>query len=143
MAKKKKSNAGRPTVYSEEILTKTRDYIVNYEKFDDAIPSIAGLAVVLGISRETIYDWASQEEKKEFSYILADILSNQERILINKGLKGEFNSNITKLVLGKHGYKDSADITSNNKVLQGVVMMPQRDENSLGTPTETKDSSST
>src|SRR3990167_6799432 len=104
MAKKKKSNAGRPTVYSEEILTKTRDYIVNYEKFDDAIPSIAGLAVVLGISRETIYDWASQEEKKEFSYILADILSNQERILINKGLKGEFNSNITKLVLGKHGY---------------------------------------
>ena len=36
----------------------------------------------------------------------------------NKGLRGEFNSNICKLMLGKHGYKDKGEWTgSDNKPL--------------------------
>lgn len=107
----------RPTDYSEEILTKTQDYLENYEQHGDAIPSIAGLAIHLNLSRTTIYDWASQEDKKEFSYILENILSQQEKTLISKGLKGEFNSSITKLALGKHGYTDKQDVTSDGKPL--------------------------
>jgi len=30
----------------------------------------------------------------------------QEQILLKNGLNNKFNSNITKLVLGKHGYHD-------------------------------------
>lgn len=114
--------AGRPTDYNEQTLEKTKHYLANYKDYDDVIPSVAGLAVVLGCARNTIYDWASQEDKKEFSNILQDILSTQEKTLINKGLNGEFNSNITKLVLGKHGYHDKqeTDVTSGGKALEGI-----------------------
>jgi len=111
----------RPTDYNEKVIGKTEEYLANYESYDDAIPSIAGLAVVLGVARSTIYYWASQEDKKEFSDMLQNILSNQERILINKGLKNEFNSNIVKLALGKHGYKDKADVTTNDKEINEVT----------------------
>ena len=105
---------GRPTDYNDSILEKANDYLENYESYEDVIPSVAGLASVLGIARSTVYDWAKQEEKKEFSDILQEILSKQERVLINKGLTGDFNSNITKLALGKHGYSDKqeTDLTS-------------------------------
>ena len=111
---------GRPTDYNGSILEKSNAYLKSYTEEGDVIPSIAGLACVLKISRTTIYDWAKQEDKKEFSYILADILSKQEKVLMNKGLNGEFNSAIVKLVLGKHGYSDKAetDITSGGKAIK-------------------------
>lgn len=99
---------GRPTKYSEEILSKTLDYINNYKDHDDLIPSIAGLSVVLGVRRETLHDWAKQESKLEFSNMLADLLARQEQVLFNKGLAGEFNPTIAKLALTKHGYSDKA-----------------------------------
>jgi hypothetical protein len=115
-----KNKIGRPTDYGPGILELTRDYLSNYPNFGDAIPSIAGLSTFLKIARSTIYEWAKHEDKKEFSDILEDILSDQERTLINKGLKGEFNSTITKLALGKHGYKDNADVTSGGEKLNVV-----------------------
>jgi hypothetical protein len=107
----------RPTDYTPALLKKAKEYLANYEELGDAIPSIAGLAVELQVSRDTIYDWRKHEDKKEFSDILQDILSTQERILVSKGLKGEFNSNIAKLALGKHGYTDKQDVTSDGKAL--------------------------
>lgn len=102
---------GRPTKYTDQTCQQARDYIENYDKEEDMIPSIAGLAVYLGVSRETIYDWASQEEKQDFSDILTQLLATQERILIGKGLSGKFNSTITKLVLGKHGYSEKKELS--------------------------------
>lgn len=43
-------------------------------------------------------------------YILERIELTQEIVPINGGLTGEMNSNIVKLVLGKHGYSDKAAI---------------------------------
>lgn len=109
---------GRPTDYSGEILTKTADYIVNYEQKGDAVPSVAGLSIELGIARSTIYEWAKDENKKEFSDMLGAILSTQERKLLGKGLKGEFNATIVKLMLAKHGYveKTEQDLTHHGDV---------------------------
>jgi hypothetical protein len=119
---------GRPTDYTEELLQKARDY-VSVAISDEKLPSIAGLAKHLGLSRSTIYDWASQEDKKEFSYILEDVLSTQEEELINKGLTGKYNSTITKLILTKHGYSDKADVTSDGqKIEAGVVVLPSKNE---------------
>lgn len=106
---------GRPTEYSEEILTQARDYLSNYKKFGDEIPSNAGLAVHLGLSRDIIQKWRKEEGKEEFFYILAAIQVKQENVLLNKGLNGDFNSNITKLILGKHGYHEKKDIKANVK----------------------------
>ena len=117
---------GRPTKYTPEMLGRARYYARNYDNEDigDAIPSISGLAFYLKIARETFYAWARQEEKAEFSDLLDGILAAQERVLINKGLTGDFNSNIVKLVLGKHGYHDR--IKSETDVTGGITVVMSR-----------------
>lgn len=99
---------GRPTKYNEQILEKAQEYLVNYKEYDDSVPSAVGLACALDISRSTLYAWA--EEHDEFSYILSKVNETQERKLLTGGLEGDFNSNIVKLMLGKHGYSDKHDI---------------------------------
>ena len=102
------SKIGRPTKYTDELIKKAREYITDYEMYGDVIPSIAGLSSYLEVTRTTLYDW--EKEHKEFSYILRGIKSEQEKVLLNSGLNGDFNSAITKLVLGKHGYHDKQDV---------------------------------
>ena len=58
---------GRPTDYNDAVLKSTKYYLDNLPE-DEVIHSIEGLADYLDITRATIYDWASQEDKKEFSF---------------------------------------------------------------------------
>jgi hypothetical protein len=102
--------AGRPTKYTPELVAEAREYITGYREHGHAIPSIQGMCIVLNIGETTAYDYA-QIEGNEFADILRTIKSHQHHALINGGLTGELNSNITKLVLGKHGYSDKADNT--------------------------------
>ena len=103
--------SGRPTKYTEEMVSKATDYIENYEAAGDVVPQIAGLAIYCGISRETVYDWAKQKDKAIFSDIVKKILAAQEKSLLNGGISGDFNPTITKLLLAKHGYADKQDNT--------------------------------
>ncbi len=102
---------GRPTKYTPELLEKARAYLTDYEHHKAQFPSHIGLSLYLNINKDTLYDWAKQKNKKEFSDILCQILQIQHEMLIGGGISGEFNSNITKLVLGKHGYHDKQDQT--------------------------------
>lgn len=96
---------GRPTDYSQAILDLAEDYIVSYKDlYEDAIPSIAGLACVLGVSKSTVYLW--RDIHPEFSDTLNRILTKQERDTLNGGVTGVFNPTISKLVLSNHGYSD-------------------------------------
>ena len=100
----------RPTKYNKEIVEKAKDYLENWKtNTEDVIPSIEGLADVLEVTTKTIYNW-KKEENQEFLHILDKILDRQRRTLINGGLKGELNSNITKLALGKHGYSEKSQV---------------------------------
>ena len=103
----------RPTKYTPELVQLAKEYIENYKEYDDAIQSIAGMACVLKVAETTLYDWAKQEEK-EFSNILAQCKTSQQRVLLNGGLNGDLNSNIVKLVLGKHGFHDKQDTNQTN-----------------------------
>lgn len=115
---------GRPTNYTEDILTKTKEYLTNYEQLGDKIPSIAGLATHLQIARSTIYEWANQEDKQDFSDTLESILSKQENVLLNKGLVGDFTPTITKLALSNnHGYKEKSDVTSDDKPIENKTIV--------------------
>lgn len=125
---------GRPSEYSEEILIRARKYLDSceddtervvemaneekgYEKYRNKLkvnlPSVVGLALHLQVARSTVYEWA--EQHKEFSDILEDILAEQEKRLIENGLSGDYNPQIAKLVLGKHGYHDKQDVDQNIK----------------------------
>lgn len=97
---------GRPTDYTPELLALAHDYV---ENCPDKIHSIEGLADHIGITRKTVYEWIKDPEKSDFCYIYDTVLKKQGKTLINKGLDGEFNATITKLMLTKHGYSDKIE----------------------------------
>lgn len=127
-----KNKGGRPSIYNNDIVEKAKSYIAYFmttpqqdlENEMEVMPSIAGLALFLGIHRSTIYDWA--EKNSEFSDIISHLMDAQELILSNNGLKGKFNPQIAKLMLTKHGYSDkvSQDHTSSD----GSMAQPTRIE---------------
>ena len=100
---------GHPTTCTQEIADKAREYIENYATYGDMIPSVVGMAIEIKVSRSTLYKWA-EDNQFGFSHILEECNTSQHRILVNGGLGNTMNSNITKLVLGKHGFHDKQDI---------------------------------
>ena len=106
---------GRPSLYSEAIIAKAEEYLKTYQDDGDLIPSAAGLALKLGITKSTIYDWASKYQ--DFSDMLGKMNAEQESKLLRGGLSGTFNATIAKLVLAKQGYSEKQEIdhTTNGK----------------------------
>lgn len=105
------SPIGRPSKYTTKLMDKAKDYLKNWEKLGRQVPSNCSLCVYLGITRQTVQDWKKDPKKPEFSYILEQISTIQEEVLIDKGLAGEFNSNICKLMMAKQGYSDKQELT--------------------------------
>ena len=105
--------AGRPTGYSDDLVEKARQYIEgDYDTiYSHSIPSHLGLCEALSVSKTSLYKWAGEEGKEAFADILAKCNAKQHNILISKGLSGDFNASIAKLVLGKHGYHDRVEST--------------------------------
>lgn len=96
--------AGRPTDYCEEIQAKADAYADGgFIDCGDVVPSRAGLALELDLSRATLANW---EKHPAFLATLGKIAYLQERISLNGGLKGDLNSTIVKLLLANHGYSD-------------------------------------
>jgi hypothetical protein len=103
---------GRPTKYCPEVLQDAQEYLESgYLEDGKVIPSLVGLALYLGVSPQTLDNWAEIPEHSEFLGILTDIKCKQHELLINSGLTGAFNSAIAKLVLGKHGYSEKSETT--------------------------------
>lgn len=127
--------AGRPTDYNEELLEKAREYISickdteedkeNNIKASVKIPSKGGLAVYLGVSRDSLYVYA--KEHKEFSDIMEQMGAIQEDRLLNNGLSGAYNPTIAKVLLTKHGYREGQDITTNDKDMPTPIAVVERE----------------
>lgn len=116
--------AGRPTIYNEEVIKKVEEYLnIPRPNDDEVIPSIEGLSLHIGIARSTIYEWISQEDKQAFSDIVNEVLAKQGKTLINQGLSGKFNPAITKVILTKHNYRDSQEITGKD----GKDLIPDKE----------------
>lgn len=122
----------RPTILDQALKDKAHKYVncegeqAQYAARGNVIPTIEDFAHYLGINRDTVYAWEKQDE--EFSDIVEAIRQEQGNLLINKGLKGEFNSTIAKLILsGKHGYieKSEQDITTAGEKINPGVASPE------------------
>lgn len=116
---------GRPSKLNEETLVSCREYLEGYRGLNEVVPTIAGLAVFLGVSRETLYNWQERAESihnglnsktdgasvdgfySDFFDIAKRLMAIQEKELVNQGLAKRTDSSITKMMLGKHGYSDS------------------------------------
>lgn len=101
--------AGRPTIYNNKLLDKTRRYV--HRKFPatiggelEVIPTIEGLCIAIKIHKDTLYEWIKDPKKQEFSDLYKEMMQKQGRALVNNSLVGTFSSPIAKIVLSKHDY---------------------------------------
>lgn len=124
MVAEKSAQGGRPTDYTPEMVESVYSYVKNYEFLGDSIPSLAGLAFSLGLSNRTLQLWAKDPEKKKFFRALEFLKSAQERVALNKGLSGEFNSAITKLVLHNHGYSEKNEMEVSGNTFSVQIVKP-------------------
>lgn len=134
----------RPTILTAELKEKAKLYIlecedkeVDYHKtrgeksdgFERIIkvklPTIEGLALYLGINRDTLYDWETKDS--EFSDILNTLRAKQADMLINNGLSGNYNPTIAKVLLTKHGYREGIEQTGKD----GKDLIPQKEEKEI------------
>ncbi len=112
---------GRPTEYETVKIAKAVERYIGNCKEQFYLPTVEGLAVELGVGRKTLYRWA--EAHDEFRHTLDVLLTLQGSMLIQNGLKNEYNSTITKLMLSSnHDYKERQDVTSDNKAVQPLLV---------------------
>lgn len=113
---------GRPTKLTKALIDKA-DQHVDEDTIDRALlPTIEGLAMKLGVSRDTLYAWEGESER--FSDILEKLRQAQAFKLIQLGLQGRYNPTIAKMMLSKHGYveKSQTDLTSDGKAVGPVLV---------------------
>jgi hypothetical protein len=127
---------GRPTKYNKKIIAKTLEYIDSCEdteydwtksessgdkssseswehRIKVNLPTIEGLAIFLKVTRSSIYEW--KEKYPEFSYTLELLMNKQQKVLLSKGLSGDYNSTIAKLILSaNHGMKEKTETELSN-----------------------------
>lgn len=106
---------GRPPLYTspEELQKLVDDYLNNYQR-----PTLAGLAVNLGMSRQSLYNY---NEKDEFFDILKrarDIIEAhyEERMIYEDKPVG------TIFALKNMGWKDRTDVTTDDKALPTPIL---------------------
>lgn len=98
------------------MLIKAQEYLAStHDRYDEQahkeivnLPTFEGLAIHLGVHRDTLYDW--DKKYSEFSDIIERLKQFQAHRLINNGLSGKYNHTIAKLILSKHGYADKQEI---------------------------------
>ena len=105
---------GRPTTWSKALEKKAWEYVNGgWQEAGHAFPSAVGLCSYIDRSKSIIYDWA-KDENKQFSDILDKINQEQEIVAWNRGMVGDYNANLVKLLLGKHGYSDKLETENVN-----------------------------
>lgn len=94
-----KHAGGRPTLYTPGVIVEINEYLKEAIPQNMKIPTIEGIALKLGISRDTLYEWA--KKYPEFSDTLDKLKMMQKESLTEIGIFGgkEINAAIVKLLL--------------------------------------------
>ena len=132
---------GIPTLYSEEMQERADEYVLNCtDRIEDGklkvnLPTVEGMSLELGVSRDTLYEWAKHHSI--FSDTLDKLKAKQQNVLISNGLANTYNSTIAKLILSaNHGMREKSDITSNDETVAPVLVQ-------FITPDDTADNTDT
>lgn len=97
---------GRPSSYTDDVPQKVAEF-VKLELEAKNLPTRAGLANYIGITKETLIRWG--EQNKQLSDALSAFDQLQENEVWQRALRGEYNSNIAKLLLYNHGYSERSE----------------------------------
>ena len=116
------------TVYDKSILAKAQEYSAIFD--EDSyhfvrgagrsgtptdrqpvkLPTVEGLGLYIRTSKTMCLTWELQYP--EFTQVLAELRMKQAKALIENGLAGLYDPDITKVLLAKHGYRESIDLNS-------------------------------
>lgn len=138
------AKVGRPTEYNfKELDNLIDEYLATCvdeyrtDKFPDGttktrlivnLPSYEGFCIYTDIAVRTFYDW--KEKYPEFSHALGRIEARQKKVIMEKGMSGEYNSTIGKLILSSnHGMREKSDVTSDDKPIQSNTIVIKRMDN--------------
>lgn len=99
--------AGRPTLYSDEINEKAREYL-RFCREKPNIPFIEELALELDVCRDTILEWTRQHE--EFSCTIQMLMLLQSFLLKKGSLCKKLQPNVAIFLLkANHGLTDDPE----------------------------------
>jgi hypothetical protein len=134
------NDGGAPTKLTEEMMERIRTYLarhagdtidrINFTK-DGRVdvpvpipPSINGLSVDIGITRETLYQWGKINQ--EISDTLRKITAKYEEILKENGLSDRYNAGFAKFLLScDHNKREKTDVTSDGKPMPTPILNGQ------------------
>jgi hypothetical protein len=90
---------GRPTKYDPKMINEIQEYLKGAIPENMKIPTIEGIALKLGVNRDTLYEWSKLY--KDFSDTLEEVKTRQKEILQEIGIFGgkEINATIVALLL--------------------------------------------
>lgn len=128
-----KHAGGRPTKYTENMPERVLEYLKEcqdeYDEFHKTrgeksdsfervltvkLPTTYGFAKFIGVDETTIYEW--EKNHPLFSQSLDKIKAEQRQRLLQKGLSGEYNPVIAKLILSaNHDMREKSDMTTDGK----------------------------
>jgi hypothetical protein len=102
---------GQPTKYNAKMQKAADDYLTAFKsKHDDLLPTVEGMARVLGVTSRTLHNWADQEKNPVFFQSLERLKDIQKKMLFENGLTGDYNSTIAKLILSaNHGVHEKQE----------------------------------
>lgn len=117
----KTNGRGAPTKYNEqELYPKIEEYIVSCSREQTSLPTVEGLALYLGLTTETLYQW--MKKYPQLSDAIKKILMKQKTQLMNDGMYGgkEVNAAMAIFLLKvNHGMKenDPSTLVQQNQVI--------------------------
>lgn len=94
-------------VVVSHVKKKGKDVPVYGTKKSFKFPMLEGLALHLGVHKDTIQEW--KKAHADFSVLVGDLLSLQAVFLAENGLSGEWNATLAKVFLSKHGYREGIE----------------------------------
>ena len=130
VSEQKKNKGGRPSKYNPEIQKLADDYVDSHGLYNEvtgsdgkkimmvnSIPSVAGLALELKISRETVYQWG--KTYSQFSDTLERLNSKQQQFLLHHGLTKNYDSSFAKFIsVNLTNWRDKVEQTVDQKTVQ-------------------------
>jgi hypothetical protein len=119
--------AGRPSKLTEQMIKDGWDYLNELDvSIATLLPTVEGLAIKLGISRDTVYEWS--KEDSEFSDIVKKLKNDQAQKLIQNALANKYNASIAKLILsGKHGYVEQSELKATVETVTPILGAKSKD----------------
>lgn len=136
---------GAPTKYDISLIDKVDEYLTTtgdkYQTFDTGavkdgvpvkitklvvdMPMIEGFSDYINVDVSTITRW--EGEYPDFYLAINRIRKAQKKVLANKGVSGEYNPIIARLILSaNHGMREKSDVTSDDKPIQSNTIIVKR-----------------